>query len=118
MLHNRHKVQLIVLKNFCAVVIIGHDILNLHSNVKFSFGGTRSSLMCALTTMKAPYPVLFNNLSPNYKPISTKSRRYLETDSKFIQSEVKQMLAEGIVEPSLRRVQVVVTHSKIKGNAL
>ena len=87
--HTYQKVQLIVLENLCADVIIGHDILNLHSNVKFSFGGTRPPLICGLTTMKAPYPALFNNLSPNCKPIAIKSRRYSEADSKFIKSEVK-----------------------------
>lgn len=51
--------------------------------------------------MKAPHPVLFDNLSPNCKPIAIKSRRYSEADTKFINSEVKRMFAEGIVGPGL-----------------
>ena len=45
-------------------------------------------------------PRLFNNLDPNVKPIATKSRRFNKTDQSFIEKEVRQLLAEGIIEPS------------------
>ena len=55
-------------------------------------------------------PQLFVNLSDDCRPIATKSRKYSRDDSVFISSEVKRLLAEGIIEPSLSpwRGQVVV----------
>ena len=46
-------------------------------------------------------PQLFANLSDDYRPIATKSCKYSRDDSVFISSEVKRLLAEGIIEPSL-----------------
>ena len=46
-------------------------------------------------------PQLFANLSDGYRPIATKSCKYSRDNSVFISSEVKRLLAEGIIEPSL-----------------
>ncbi|KAA3670974.1 uncharacterized protein DEA37_0014831, partial [Paragonimus westermani] len=45
-------------------------------------------------------PKHFGNLSPICKPIATKSRRLSSPDQKFVESEVRRLLAEGIIEPS------------------
>ena len=56
-------------------------------------------------------PDLFYNLSPDCKPIATKSRKYNNSDKTFIKSEIQRLLSEGIIEPSISpwRAQVVVT---------
>ena len=45
------------------------------------------------------------------KPIATKSRRFNETDPFFIKEEVRQLLAEVVIEPSFspRRAKVLET---------
>ena len=55
-------------------------------------------------------PQLFANLSDDCRPIATKSRKFSHDDSVFISSEVKMLLDEGIIEPSLSpwHAQVVV----------
>ena len=62
-------------------------------------------------TSNVKSPRLFNNLDPNVKPIATKSRRSIQADQSFIKKEVRQLLAEGIIEPSYSpwRAQVLVT---------
>ena len=83
-------------------VMLGHDVLNQHASVEIPFGGCRPSLMvCGLATMTVPLPTLFGNLTPNCRPVAIKSRRYTAPDAKFIESEVRRMQAEGIIEPSL-----------------
>jgi len=55
-------------------------------------------------------PEPFANLTADCHPIASKSRRYSQ-DSAFIDEEVKRLLKEGIIEPSLSpwQAQVVVT---------
>lgn len=80
----------------------------------FHFRGNKSDLsICNLANLKTESPLLFQNLSDDCKPIAVKSRRYSEPDRKFIDSEIQQMLKEGIVEPINLpwRAQVVVTKS-------
>ncbi|XP_059827450.1 uncharacterized protein LOC132395170 [Hypanus sabinus] len=68
---------------------------------------------CSLSTLKIPPPPLFANLTPDCKPVATKSRRYSAGDRAFIQSEVQRLLREGIIEPSTSpwRAQVVVVRT-------
>ncbi|XP_059804785.1 uncharacterized protein LOC132380106 isoform X2 [Hypanus sabinus] len=68
---------------------------------------------CSLSTLKVPPPPLFANLTPDCKPVATKSRRYSAGDRAFIQSEVQRLLREGIIEPSSSpwRAQVVVVQT-------
>ena len=51
------------------------------------------------------------NLTTDCHPIALKSRRYSQEDSAFIDEEVKRLLKEYIIEPSLSpwRAQVIVT---------
>ena len=65
------------------------------------FGGDKPPLViCGLSTLNVSPPHVFENLTPDSKPIATKSRRYSEDDKKFIESEFQRMLQEGIIEPS------------------
>ena len=43
---------------------------------------------------------LFKNLDPRVKPIATKSKQFNLEDQKFIQSKIKKLLNENIIEPS------------------
>ena len=56
-------------------------------------------------------PQLFANLTDDCRPIAIKSRKYSRDDLTFVDSEVKRLLEEGIIEPSESpwRAQVVVT---------
>ena len=110
--HAYSNVKLTVLPDLCADVILGHDVLNQHASVEIPFGGSRPSLtVCGLATMAVPLPTLFGNLTTDCRPVAVKSRRYTAPDTKFIESEVRRMQAEGIIEPSQSpwRAQVLVT---------
>ena len=105
-----------VLQDLCSDIILGLDFQKQHSEVTFSFGGPKPSLVvkdesvCALAAAKVEEPSLFANLKSNLKPISTKSRRFNAVDQEFIRAEVQQMLDEDIIEPSNSpwRAQIVV----------
>ncbi|KRY49099.1 Retrovirus-related Pol polyprotein from transposon gypsy [Trichinella britovi] len=94
------KSKLHILPNACIDVIIGQDILQLHSNLTVSFGGPKAPLtICGLALAKIPAPSLFANLSTNCKP--------------FINDEVRRLLAENIIEESCSpwRAQALVVTS-------
>ena len=104
-----------VLNDLCVDLILGIDFQQQHESVTFQFRGDKPNLnICNLATLNTNPPLLFENLPENCKPIATKSRRYSETDKKFIDSEIQRMLKEGIIEPSNSpwRAQVVVTKDK------
>ena len=88
------------------------DFLKQYKSVEITFGGSEPTLhVCALKAMNVPPPSLFQNLTPDCKPVAIKSRRYTADDSKFIETETKKLLADGIIEPSISpwRAQVLVT---------
>ena len=104
--------KLSVLENLCTEVILGQDILSLHKSLIVEFGGAKPPLsVCGLTTISTTPPSLFANLKPNCKPIATKSRRYTQSDRKFIDNEIQRLLKEDVIEPSTSpwRAQVIVT---------
>ena len=110
--HTYKKIRLSVLPNLCSEVILGHEFLKQHETVNLTFGGSKQPLnVCGLSTLAITPPSPFINLTPDCKPIATKSRRYSALDQQFIKSEISKMLAEGIIEPSTSpwRAQVVVT---------
>ena len=96
------NVKLSILPNLCSDIILGHSFLQRHSSVQIPFGGPLPPLsVCGLTAIKnVPYPSLFENLTPDCRPIAVKSRRYSAPDVKFIRTEITRMLKEGIIEPS------------------
>ena len=104
--------KLRVLPNLCADVLLGHDFLSLHDKIEIPFGGRRGVLtVCGLSPVNLTSPSLFTNLSPDCKPIATKSRRHSPEDEQFIISEVNRLLNDGIIEASTSpwRAQVLVT---------
>ena len=104
--------RLSVLPDLCADVILGHDFLNMHSKLSLSFSGNGAPFsVCGVAAAKIVAPSLFQNLTPDCKPVATKSRRQTPDNEKFITGEVKRLLHEGIIEPSSSpwRAQVLVT---------
>ena len=106
------NVQLSILEKPCSEILIGLDILQQHKSLNLHLGGTKPTLsICALSKLSILPPSPFVNLTPDIKPIATKSRKYSSTDRTFIESEVQRLLREGIIEPSNSpwRAQVLVT---------
>ena len=106
--------KLSVLPGLCADLILGLDFQSQHSSVTFHYGGSEPPLaVCGFSKLNIDPPEPFANLTADCHPIASKSRRYSQEDSAFIDEEVKRLLKlkEGIVEPSLSpwRAQVVVT---------
>ena len=65
----------------------------------------------ALKPLKGEEPArLFEHLTPNCKPVTSKRRNYSKADRSFISNQVQQFLDDDIIEPSLSpwRAQVVV----------
>ena len=99
-------------------VILGLNFQKQHKAVTLKFEGKKPPLLiCGLSRLNVSPPSLFGSLSPNCKPIASKSCRYSKEDQLFIEMEVQCMLKEGIIEPASSpwRAQVVVTkgeHSK------
>ncbi|XP_059059911.1 uncharacterized protein LOC131853113 [Achroia grisella] len=110
--HSYDNVKLLVVRNLCADIILGHDLLKAHHSLELKFGGLRDPLkICNVMAANLPHATLFSNLSPNVKPVAIKSRRYSEGDQQFIKEEVEKLLKDGIIEPSISpwRAQVLVT---------
>jgi len=98
-----HNQKLSILDNLCVDVILGLDFQTQHKSVTFNFGGQKLPIqVCGLAALNVDPPDLFANLSPDCKPIATKSRKYSTFDRQFIRNEVQQLLASW-------RAQVVVT---------
>ena len=110
--HRQYNQKLSLLPDLCADVILGHDFLNKHSEVRFPFHGSQDPLsVCGVTAAKITAPSLFENLTHDCKPIATKSRRHSDMDERFIETEVQKLLKEGVIETSASpwRAQVLVT---------
>ena len=102
-LQNRRyeNVRVSVLRDLCTDLILGTDFQSRHSKLVIEYGGPEPPLtFCALTAMNTEPPRLFEHLTANYKPIRTKYRRHSVKDRIFMESEIKRMLSEGIIEPS------------------
>ena len=70
--------------------------------------------VCGLTAAKVEPPALFENLTPDCRPVATKSRRFTKPEELFIDSEVQRLLAEDIIKHSSPpwRAQVLVTSNE------
>ena len=89
------------------------------SNININFGGVKPTLQLgALEAVKPSTPVkLFQYLYNDCRPIATKERRYSWQDKSFISSEIKRLLADGLIEPSnspWRSQPLVVTQDNHK----
>ncbi|GFW54211.1 putative retrovirus-related pol polyprotein from transposon opus [Trichonephila clavipes] len=95
------NVELLVMKDLCSDVLIGHDILNRHSSVEIGFDGNRPPLtICSSAVAQVPPVSLVSNLNPDCRPLVTKSRRQTVEDNIFMALEVQKLLQEGVIEPS------------------
>ena len=106
------RVKLSLLQNLCSDVLLGHDFLKQHKHLQIAFGGPKPPFsLCGLTAARVPLPTLFGTLSPDCKPVATRSRRLNPNDQKFVEVEIKRLLDEQIIEPSNSpwRAQVLVT---------
>ena len=61
--------------------------------------------------MNIPPPPLFTHLTPDMKPVATKSRRQSPTDSSFMRHEISRLHSQGVIRPSVSpwRAQAFVT---------
>ena len=108
-----------VMKDLCAEAILGQDFFAAHKSVCFNFGGLESTLniensgidTCGLTVMNITPPKLFENLTPECKPIATKSRKFCQKDVKFIDQAVSKLIDNDKIEDSTSawRSQLLVT---------
>ena len=109
---DRHYFQkLSLLSDLCADIILGHDFLSRHSEVSFPFDGGEDPIkILGVAAANVEAPSLFKNLSADCKPIAVKSYR-LSNLERFVESEIKKLLHEDIIEPSKSpwRAQVIVT---------
>lgn len=109
------KIKLSVLKELCADVLIGHDLLKEHENIEITFGGKLDPLRISNSIpASVTSPRLFSNLTPDCRPIATRSRPISQEDSKFVKSEISKLLSDGIIVESNSpwRAQVLVTKSE------
>ena len=107
--------RLSVLPGLCTDLILGHDFLDQHQGLQMPFRGKKPIFsVCGLTAANVDPPALFENLTPDCRPIATKSRRFTKPDEKFIDSEIQRLLSEGIIETSTSpwRAQVLVTSNE------
>ena len=98
----------------CANILLGLDFQTKHKRVILEYGGTLPPLVPYAVThakmeqhVNEPLPSMevdliqpFTNLSPDCKPIATKSRRYSADDRHFITGEVRCLVKQSIIEPS------------------
>ncbi|BHF58955.1 hypothetical protein SprV_0100191000 [Sparganum proliferum] len=81
------------------------------TSVEIPFGGPKSTFSpCSVAAAFIEPPRLSPNLTPDCKPIATKSRRHTNMDEKFIREEIRRLLSEGVIEHSVSpwRAQVLV----------
>jgi hypothetical protein len=110
------RVKLSILPNLCADVLLGHDFLSQHQTVQIPFNGHKPPFtVCGVAAAIIEPPPLFEHLTPHYRPVATKSRRYNSDDEAFIGKEIKSLLDDGVIETSRSpwRAQVLVVQNGI-----
>lgn len=115
--HIYENVEVLIMNNLCADFLVGHDLLNNHSSLEIDFNGTKPPLkICSLAVAKITPVSLFSNLTPDCRPISTRSRRQTQEDKQFIKEESKRLLEEGIIEPSISpwRAQAFIVRGEVR----
>ena len=112
-IQDRHYSQkLSLLPDLCADIILGHDFLCKHSEVSFPFDGEEDPIkILGVAAANVEAPPLFKNLSADCKPIAVKSYRLSTLEEQFVESEIRKLLKDDIIEPSTSpwRAQVLVT---------
>ena len=78
-------IKLSVIQDLYCDIILGHDFLSLNSDPQIQFGGNKPKLsVCSLATAAISLPSLFDNLTDNCKAIVAKSRKYSDSEQRFI----------------------------------
>ncbi|KRX53722.1 Retrovirus-related Pol polyprotein from transposon gypsy [Trichinella sp. T6] len=83
----------------------------MHESVTLNYGGNLPPLIiCDLATLRVDPTRFFAHLTPDCRPIATTSRKFSAEDTDFIRNEVRTLLEDGVIEPSISpwRAQVVV----------
>ena len=114
-LQTYNDIKFTILDDLCAGVILGQTFMEKHSAIMLSFAGDLPPLnICGLAVSNVTPPTLFSHLSKNCDPIATKRRKYSHDDKNVIDSEIKRLLAEKIIETSNSpwRAQVVITSNE------
>ena len=101
-------------------MIVGQEILKLHSSVTFVMNGPEEALTIpplkpqklSVAAARLEPPRLFEFLLPECTLIASRSRKYTPEDAKFIESEVQRLLAADIIE--LARVSVIYLSQVLK----
>ena len=112
-------VRLLVLGNLCADLIIGHDLFQQHSHIRFDFGGPKPPIqtsghpvMAAIAHAARIGPKsLFAHLTPDVRPIACPSRKFSGKAAQFIAKTVEELREANVIRPSNSpwRAQVLVT---------
>ena len=74
----------------------------------------KPSDLCAVSVAKVDTPSLYSNLTSDYRPVATKSRRFNQSDKAYIKSTVDKWKKDGTVRPSKSpwRAQCVVVKNR------
>ena len=96
------KTRLAVMKNLCTDLLLGIDFQKQHEAVRINYGGDLPELnvpdnVCNLVKADVPDQQLFPDLPKDTKPIACKSKQFSTEDRAFIDSEIKQLLENGII---------------------
>ena len=113
--HEYKDIELSILPDLCADIVLGKDFLKLHKSVTFEYGGSLPPLVLAgIGTLNIDPPALFEHKHPDIKPICAHRRRYSHEDTIFIKQEVERLLSKGVIEPSTSpwRAQCVITRNE------
>ena len=99
---NKYKNVSFTVLNHLTDTILEQDFMTRHKNVKIHFGGEIPTLhLGALQAIKTSTPIkLLEHLRENTQLVATKPRRYSQTDTEFISSQVKRLLNDDFIEPS------------------
>jgi len=93
-----YSLQLGVVDNLCADLILGLDFLKMHRSTNFVTGGPRKPIrvgdqkVCSVGPANVKPPRIFQILNPKVRPISTYSWRFNAEDSRFITDEISKLL--------------------------
>jgi hypothetical protein len=108
------RTKFIVMPNLCCKLLLGQDFMALHESVLLeNLPGAGSLHVTGLAAANVEPPSVFAHLTDDCHPVATKSRKFCREDEKFIQSEIKRLLAEDIIEPSSSpwRAQLLIVNN-------
>ena len=115
--HKHNAVVANVIDDLFIDMIVGKDILKKHKKVTMQFDGPGDELVIgaipegeSFPCMNVDPPPLFTNLSPDIKPIATRSRRHTPVDLEFMRKEVAKLAKSGVIRKSVSpwRAQAMV----------